>query len=85
MRFDVLGRQKSQVQVWGGDIKTDKEVITSNTSNTLYGPDNQSIIDKSTLQSMGFWGTGVDNNGNTLEKPTFGPSEYTYKGGDKKD
>lgn len=78
--------KKPKVQVWGGDIKTDKEVITSNTSNTLLGPDNQSIIDKSTLQSMGFWGTGVDNNGNTLgEKPTFGPSEYTYKGGDKVD
>ena len=65
--------KKPKVQVWGGDIKTDKEVITSNTSNTMLGPDNQSIIDKSTLQSMGFWGTGVDNNGNTLgEKPKIG-------------
>ncbi|WP_369000447.1 hypothetical protein TM074_00435 [Candidatus Nanosynbacter sp. TM7-074] len=77
---------KPKVQVWGGDIKTDKEVITSKTSNTILQADSHSILDKSTIQSMGLWGTGLDDNGNILGGTVnFSPGEYKYKGGDKID
>ena len=77
---------KPKVQVWDGDVKTDKEVITSKTSNTILQEDSHSILDKSTIQSMGLWGTGLDDNGNIIGGTVnFSPGEYKYKGGDKID
>ena len=77
---------KPKVQVWGGDVKTDKEVITSKTSNTILQADSHSILDKSTIQSMGLWGTGLDDNGNIIGGTVnFSPGEYKYKGGDGTD
>ncbi len=77
---------KPKVQVWGGDVKTDKEVITSKTSNTILQADSHSILDKSAIQSMGLWATGLDDNGNILGGTVnFSPGEYKYKGGDEID
>ena len=77
---------KPKVQVWGGDVKTDKEVITSKTSNTILQADSHSILDKSAIQARGLWGTGLDDNGNILGGTVnFSPGEYKYKGGDETD
>ena len=82
----VKTSKRPKVQVWGGDIKTDKDVITSTTSNTIIGPDSQTIVDKPTMQSMGLWGTGLDRNGNILKgDKVINSSNYGYKDGDKPD
>ena len=82
----VKTSKRPKVQVWGGDIKTDKDVITSTTSNTIIGPDSQTIVDKPTMQSMGLWGTGLDRNGNILKgDKVVNSSNYGYKDGDKSD
>ena len=85
----IRSSKRPKVQVWGGDIKTDKEVITSKTSNSVNVPDenlSRIELDKTSIRSNGLWGTGLDGNGNKLgDKVLFSPGEYGYKGGNMED
>ena len=85
----IRSSKRPKVQVWGGDIKTDKEVITSRTSNNVNVPDenlSRIELDKTSIRSNGLWGTGLDGNGNKLgDKVLFSPGEYGYKGGNMED
>ena len=80
---------KPKVQVWGGDIKTDKEVITNKTANTVTVPDQDLKFieaDKTSVRKMGLYGTGLNRDGNKIGgEVSFSPGEYGYKGGDKAD
>ena len=58
--------KKPKVQVWGGDAKTNGEVLTGVTTQKNVRDETKRINDAATLQSMGLWRTGVDNNGNQL-------------------
>ena len=81
--------KRPKVQVWGGDIKTDKDVITSKTANTVNVPDQDLRfieVDKASARAMGLYGTGLDRHGNKLgSKVEFRPGEYGYKGGNEPD
>ena len=81
--------KRPKVQVWGGDIKTDKDVITSKTANTVNVPDQDLRfieVDKASARAKGLYGTGLDRHGNKLgRKVSFSPGEYGYKGGDEPD
>jgi len=85
----IRSSKRPKVQVWGGDIKTDKEVITSRTSNNVNVPDenlSRIELDKTSIRAKGLWGTGLDGNGNKLgDKVLFSPGEYGYKGGNMDD
>ena len=85
----IRSSKRPKVQVWGGDIKTDKEVITSRTSNNVNVPDenlSRIELDKTSIRAKGLWGTGLDGNGNKLgDKVLFSPGEYGYKGGNMED
>ena len=85
----IRSSKRPKVQVWGGDIKTDKEVITSRTSNNVNVPDenlSRIELDKTSIRAKGLWGTGLDENGNKLgDKVLFSPGEYGYKGGNMED
>ena len=85
----IRSSKRPKVQVWGGDIKTDKEVITSRTSNNVNVPDenlSRIELDKTSIRSNGLWSTGLDRHGNKLgRKVSFSPGEYGYKGGDEPD
>lgn len=85
----IRSSKRPKVQVWGGDIKTDKDVITSKTANTVNVPDQDLRfieVDKASARAMGLYGTGLDRHGNKLgDKVEFRPGEYGYKGGDKTD
>ena len=85
----IRSSKRPKVQVWGGDIKTDKEVITSKTSNSVNVPDenlSRIELDKTSIRAKGLWGTGLDGNGNKLgDKVSFSPGEYGYKGGNMED
>ena len=81
----IRSSKRPKVQVWGGDIKTDKEVITSRTSNNVNVPDenlSRIELDKTSIRSKGLWGTGLDRNGNKIGGDVhFSPGEYGFKGG----
>ncbi len=81
----IRSSKRPKVQVWGGDIKTDKEVITSKTSNSVNVPDenlSRIELDKTSIRSRGLWGTGLDRNGNKIGGNVhFSPGEYGFKGG----
>lgn len=81
----IRSSKRPKVQVWGGDIKTDKEVITSKTSNNVNVPDenlSRIELDKTSIRSRGLWGTGLDRNGNKIGGNVhFSPGEYGFKGG----
>ena len=85
----IRSSKRPKVQVWGGDIKTDKEVITSKTSNNVNVPDenlSRIELDKTSIRSKGLWGTGLDRHGNKLGgEVLFSPGEYGYKGGNMDD
>ena len=85
----IRSSKRPKVQVWGGDIKTDKDVITSKTANTLNVPDQDLRfieVDKASARAMGLYGTGLDGHGNKLgSKVEFRPGEYGYKGGNEPD
>lgn len=85
----IRSSKRPKVQVWGGDIKTDKDVITSKTANTVNVPDQDLRfieVDKASARAKGLYGTGLDEHGNKLgDKVEFRPGEYGYKGGDKTD
>ncbi len=85
----IRSSKRPKVQVWGGDIKTDKEVITSRTSNNVNVPDenlSRIELDKTSIRAKGLWGTGLDGNGNKLGgEVSFSPGEYGFKGGDSVD
>ena len=85
----IRSSKRPKVQVWGGDIKTDKDVITSKTANTVNVPDQDLRfieVDKTSARAMGLYGTGLDRHGNKLgRKVSFSPGEYGYKGGDEPD
>ena len=85
----IRSSKRPKVQVWGGDIKTDKEVITSRTSNNVNVHDenlSRIELDKTSIRAKGLWGTGLDGNGNKLgDKVLFSPGEYGYKGGNMDD
>ena len=85
--YQILKRPK--VQVWGGDIKTDKEVITSRTSNNVNVPDenlSRIELDKTSIRAKGLWGTGLDKDGNKIGGDVhFSPGEYGFKGGNDAD
>ena len=81
--------KRPKVQVWGGDIKTDKDVITNKTVNTVNVPDQDLKfieVDKASAREKGLYGTGLDRHGNKLGgEVSFRPGEYGYKGGDMDD
>ena len=55
----IRSSKRPKVQVWGGDIKTDKEVITSRTSNNVNVPDenlSRIELDKTSIRAKGLWG-----------------------------
>lgn len=85
----IRSSKRPKVQVWGGDIKTDKEVITSRTSNNVNVPDenlSRIELDKTSIRAKGLWGTGLDRHGNKLgDEVSFSPGEYGYKGGNMDD
>ena len=85
----IRSSKRPKVQVWGGDIKTDKEVITSKTSNSVNVPDenlSRIELDKTSIRARGLWGTGLDKDGNKLgDEVSFSPGEYGYKGGNMDD
>ena len=85
----IRSSKRPKVQVWGGDIKTDKEVITSRTSNNVNVPDenlSRIELDKTSIRAKGLWGTGLDRHGNKLgSEVLFSPGEYGYKGGNMDD
>ena len=85
----IRSSKRPKVQVWGGDIKTDKEVITSKTSNSVNVPDenlSRIELDKTSIRSRGLWGTGLDRNGNKIGGNVhFSPGEYGFKGGNDAD
>ncbi|MBF1032032.1 MAG: hypothetical protein HXK99_04135, partial [Candidatus Nanosynbacter sp.] len=85
----IRSSKRPKVQVWGGDIKTDKEVITSRTSNNVNVPDenlSRIELDKTSIRAKGLWGTGLDRHGNKLGgEVSFSPGEYGYKGGNMDD
>jgi len=85
----IRSSKRPKVQVWGGDIKTDKEVITSKTSNNVNVPDenlSRIELDKTSIRSKGLWGTGLDRNGNKIGGNVhFSPGEYGFKGGNDAD
>ncbi len=85
----IRSSKRPKVQVWGGDIKTDKEVITNKTVNTVTVPDQDLKfieVDKTSVQNMGLYGTGLDGDGNKLGgEVSFSPGEYGYKGGNEPD
>ena len=85
----IRSSKRPKVQVWGGDIKTDKDVITSKTANTVNVPDQDLRfieVDKASARAMGLYGTGLDGHGNKLgSKVEFRPGEYGYKGGNEPD
>ena len=85
----IRSSKRPKVQVWGGDIKTDKDVITSKTANTLNVPDQDLRfieVDKASARAMGLYGTGLDGHGNKLgRKVEFRSGEYGYKGGNEPD
>lgn len=65
----IRSSKRPKVQVWGGDIKTDKEVITSRTSNNVNVPDenlSRIELDKTSIRAKGLWGTGLDKDGNKI-------------------
>ena len=81
----IRSSKRPKVQVWGGDIKTDKEVITSKTSNSVNVPDenlSRIELDKTSIRAKGLWGTGLDKDGNKIGGNVhFSPGEYGFKGG----
>ena len=81
----IRSSKRPKVQVWGGDIKTDKEVITSRTSNNVNIPDenlSRIELDKTSIRAKGLWGTGLDKDGNKIGGNVhFSPGEYGFKGG----
>ena len=85
----IRSSKRPKVQVWGGDIKTDKEVITSKTSNSVNVPDenlSRIELDKTSIRARGLWGTGLDKDGNKIgDDVHFSPGEYGFKGGDSVD
>ena len=85
----IRSSKRPKVQVWGGDIKTDKEVITSKTSNSVNVPDenlSRIELDKTSIRSNGLWGTGLDKDGNKIGGDVhFSPGEYGFKGGNDVD
>lgn len=85
----IRSSKRPKVQVWGGDIKTDKEVITSRTSNNVNVPDenlSRIELDKTSIRARGLWGTGLDKDGNKIgDDVHFSPGEYGFKGGDSVD
>ena len=85
----IRSSKRPKVQVWGGDIKTDKEVITSKTSNSVNVPDenlSRIELDKTSIRSRGLWGTGLDRNGNKIGGNVhFSPGEYGFRGGNDAD
>lgn len=85
----IRSSKRPKVQVWGGDIKTDKEVITSKTSNSVNVPDenlSRIELDKTSIRAKGLWGTGLDKDGNKIGGDVhFSPGEYGFKGGDSVD
>ena len=85
----IRSSKRPKIQVWGGDIKTDKEVITSKTSNSVNVPDenlSRIELDKTSIRSRGLWGTGLDRNGNKIGGNVhFSPGEYGFKGGNDAD
>jgi hypothetical protein len=85
----IRSSKRPKVQVWGGDIKTDKEVITSRTSNNVNVPDenlSRIELDKTSIRAKGLWGTGLDKDGNKIGGDVhFSPGEYGFKGGDSVD
>jgi len=85
----IRSSKRPKVQVWGGDIKTDKDVITSKTANTVNVPDQDLRfieVDKASARAMGLYGTGLDRHGNKLGgEVSFSPGEYGYKGGNVDD
>lgn len=85
----IRSSKRPKVQVWGGDIKTDKEVITSRTSNNVNVP-NENLsrieLDKTSIRAKGLWGTGLDKDGNKIGGDVhFSPGEYGFKGGNDAD
>ena len=85
----IRSSKRPKVQVWGGDIKTDKEVITSKTSNNVNVPDenlSRIELDKTSIRAKGLWGTGLDKDGNKIgDDVHFSPGEYGFKGGNDAD
>lgn len=85
----IRSSKRPKVQVWGGDIKTDKEVITSKTSNSVNVPDenlSRIELDKTSIRAKGLWGTGLDKDGNKIGGDVhFSPGEYGFKGGNDAD
>ena len=85
----IRSSKRPKVQVWGGDIKTDKEVITSRTSNNVNIPDEKLSrieLDKTSIRAKGLWGTGLDKDGNKIGGDVhFSPGEYGFKGGNDAD
>ena len=85
----IRSSKRPKVQVWGGDIKTDKEVITSRTSNNVNIPDEKLSrieLDKTSIRAKGLWGTGLDKDGNKIGGDVrFSPGEYGFKGGNGTD
>lgn len=85
----IRSSKRPKVQVWGGDIKTDKEVITSRTSNNVNVPDenlSRIELDKTSIRAKGLWGTGLDKDGNKIGGDVhFSPGEYGFKGGNSVD
>ena len=85
----IRSSKRPKVQVWGGDIKTDKEVITSRTSNNVNVPDenlSRIELDKTSIRAKGLWGTGLDKDGNKIgDDVHFSPGEYGFKGGNDAD
>ena len=85
----IRSSKRPKVQVWGGDIKTDKEVITSRTSNNVNVPDenlSRIELDKTSIRARGLWGTGLDKDGNKIGGDVhFSPGEYGFKGGNDAD
>ena len=85
----IRSSKRPKVQVWGGDIKTDKEVITSRTSNNVNVPDenlSRIELDKTSIRARGLWGTGLDKDGNKIgDDVHFSPGEYGFKGGNDAD
>ena len=85
----IRSSKRPKVQVWGGDIKTDKEVITSRTSNNVNVPDenlSRIELDKTSIRAKGLWGTGLDKDGNKIGGDVhFSPGEYGFKGGNDVD
>lgn len=85
----IRSSKRPKVQVWGGDIKTDKDVITSKTANTVNVPDQDLRfieVDKASARANGLYGTGLDRHGNKLGgEVSFSPGEYGYKGGNEPD